>query len=77
MKDHLCTVRGYIYEPKNGDPDAGIKPGTSFEEIPPDWECPDCDNNILIFYSQLDSLLQTNSTYSPKLFYIFYITISV
>lgn len=42
MKDHLCTVRGYIYEPKNGDPDAGIKPGTSFEEIPPDWECPDC-----------------------------------
>ena len=42
MKDYLCTIRGYIYEPKNGDPDGGIKPGTSFEEIPDDWECPDC-----------------------------------
>ena len=42
MKDYICTVRGYIYEPKLGDPDAGIKPGTSFEVIPQDWECPDC-----------------------------------
>jgi len=42
VKDYICTVRGYIYEPKLGDPDAGIKPGTSFETIPEDWECPDC-----------------------------------
>lgn len=42
MKDYICTVRGYIYEPKNGDPDSGIKPNTSFEELPLDWECPDC-----------------------------------
>lgn len=42
MKDYICTVRGYIYEPKKGDPDAGIKENTSFEELPEDWECPDC-----------------------------------
>ena len=42
MKDYVCTVRGYIYEPRLGDPDAGIKPGTDFKEIPEDWECPDC-----------------------------------
>lgn len=42
MNDYLCTVRGYIYQPKLGDPDAGIKPGTAFEELPEDWECPDC-----------------------------------
>ena len=40
--DYVCTVRGYIYQPKLGDPDAGIKEGTSFEELPEDWECPDC-----------------------------------
>lgn len=42
MKDYVCTIRGYIYEPKFGDPDAGIKPETAFENIPDDWECPDC-----------------------------------
>ena len=42
MNDYVCTVRGYIYVPKLGDPDAGIKPGTAFEDIPEDWECPDC-----------------------------------
>ena len=33
MKDYVCTVRGYIYEPKKGDPDAGIMPGTSFKDF--------------------------------------------
>ena len=42
MNDYVCTVRGYIYVPKLGDPDAGIKPGTAFKDIPEDWECPDC-----------------------------------
>jgi rubredoxin len=45
MKDYVCTVRGYIYEPRLGDPDAGIKAGTAFEEIPQDWECPDCGSS--------------------------------
>lgn len=42
LKDYICTVRGYIYEVKNGDPDNGIKAGTAFKDIPSDWECPDC-----------------------------------
>lgn len=28
-----------IYDPKDGDPDSGIAPGTAFEEIPEDWVC--------------------------------------
>ena len=36
MNDYVCTVRGYIYVPKLGDPDAGIKPGTAFKDIPED-----------------------------------------
>jgi len=39
---YKCTVCGYIYDPEKGDPDGGIKPGTSFEEIPDDWVCPVC-----------------------------------
>lgn len=39
---YICTVCEYIYDPAIGDPDSGIPPGTPFEEIPEDWECPDC-----------------------------------
>lgn len=42
MKKYKCTVCGYIYDPEKGDPDSGIAPGTSFEEIPDDWVCPVC-----------------------------------
>jgi flavin reductase (DIM6/NTAB) family NADH-FMN oxidoreductase RutF/rubredoxin len=39
---YVCTVCGYVYDPEKGDPDSGIKPGTSFEEVPDDWVCPIC-----------------------------------
>ena len=39
---YICTVCDYIYDPAIGDPDSGILPGTSFEDIPEDWECLDC-----------------------------------
>ncbi|WP_048190841.1 rubredoxin [Methanobacterium sp. SMA-27] len=42
MKKFLCTACGYIYDPEVGDPDAGIDPGTSFEDLPDDWVCPLC-----------------------------------
>ena len=42
MTSYQCEVCGYIYDPAEGDPDSGIEPGTSFEEIPDDWTCPIC-----------------------------------
>jgi flavin reductase (DIM6/NTAB) family NADH-FMN oxidoreductase RutF/rubredoxin len=39
---YKCNVCGYVYDPANGDPDAGIKPGTAFEELPEGWVCPVC-----------------------------------
>jgi rubredoxin len=42
MAKYECTVCGYIYDPKAGDPDGGIAPGTPFEELPDDWVCPVC-----------------------------------
>ncbi len=37
-----CIECKYIYNPKFGNEKAGIKPGTSFEDLPEDWECPVC-----------------------------------
>ena len=42
MKKFRCTVCGYIYDPAIGDPDGGIHPGTSFQDLPDDWVCPEC-----------------------------------
>ncbi|UCE57956.1 MAG: rubredoxin [Candidatus Bathyarchaeota archaeon] len=42
MTKWRCTVCGYIYDPEEGDPESGIKPETSFEELPDNWVCPIC-----------------------------------
>ncbi len=42
MDKWRCTVCGYIYDPKIGDPDNGINPGTEFANLPEDWVCPEC-----------------------------------
>jgi flavin reductase (DIM6/NTAB) family NADH-FMN oxidoreductase RutF/rubredoxin len=39
---YKCNICGYIYDPEKGDPDGGINPGTSFEEISDHWACPVC-----------------------------------
>ena len=42
MSKYECTVCGYVYDPAEGDPENGIKAGTSFEDLPDDWVCPEC-----------------------------------
>ena len=37
-----CVECKYIYNPKYGNEKAGIKPGTSFEDLPDTWVCPVC-----------------------------------
>jgi rubredoxin len=41
-KSYECGICGYIYNPAVGDAQGGIAPGTSFEDLPDDWECPVC-----------------------------------
>jgi rubredoxin len=42
MEMYKCSVCGYVYDPNSGDPDNGIEPGTSFDELSDDWVCPVC-----------------------------------
>jgi hydroxylamine reductase len=42
MSKYRCLVCEYVYDPQKGDPDTGISPGTSFEDLPDDWLCPVC-----------------------------------
>ncbi|NOX96634.1 MAG: rubredoxin [Nitrospirae bacterium] len=40
--DKYVGICGYVYESEKGDHDAGIEPGTKFEDLPDDWVCPTC-----------------------------------
>lgn len=42
MGKYVCSVCGYIYDEAKGLPEAGIAPGTAWEDVPEDWVCPIC-----------------------------------
>ena len=71
---YICTVCDYIYDPKLGDPDSGISPGTAFEEIPD--EIVFNEDNFLIHCSQTvnGNLLGACNNPSPSNFADFHIS---
>ncbi|WP_271669767.1 rubredoxin [Bradyrhizobium sp. CCBAU 51627] len=42
MRKYRCAYCAHVYDEAQGDPDSGIAPGTRFEDIPDDWQCPEC-----------------------------------
>ena len=47
---YICRVCGYIYDPKVGDPEHGIAPGTPLSEVDHHWVCPVCKKGKNFFY---------------------------
>jgi rubredoxin len=42
MKRYMCLICGWIYDEAEGAPEEGIAPGTRWEDLPPNWSCPEC-----------------------------------
>ena len=42
MARYICDICGWISDEELGDEEDGLPDGTLFEDIPEDWECPDC-----------------------------------
>lgn len=42
MKKYMCLICGWIYDEETGSPEEGIAPGTRWEDVPPNWTCPEC-----------------------------------
>ncbi len=38
----MCVICGFVYDEAKGIPEDGIVARTRWEDIPEDWECPDC-----------------------------------
>ena len=41
-KLYICNGCGYEYDLLIGDPEADVRPGTTFKDLPDGWVCPDC-----------------------------------
>ena len=38
----MCLICGFIYDEAKGLPEEGLPAGTRWDEIPPNWTCPEC-----------------------------------
>ena len=42
FKSWVCIICGWVYDEEAGAPDDGIAPGTRWEDVPLNWQCPEC-----------------------------------
>lgn len=42
FKKYECSICGLIYDEELGLPAEGLAPGTKWDDVPDDWQCPDC-----------------------------------
>ena len=54
MAVYACTLCGYEYVEKNGEPENGIEEGTEFEDLPEDYTCPLCGASKEDFEKSID-----------------------
>ncbi len=43
MAQYICLDCGWIYDESLGLPEQGIAPETRWEDLPEDFQCPECD----------------------------------
>jgi rubredoxin len=41
-KTWMCLICGWIYDENEGDAAHGLASGTSWEQVPMNWTCPEC-----------------------------------
>ena len=62
MKQLVCSICSYTYDEAKGIPEAGIAPGTKWEDLPEDWKCPLCGADKSQFREKTE---QTKPTATP------------
>ena len=65
MSKYVCSICGYIYDEATGIPEAGIAPGTKWEDLPDDWVCPICGATKAEFEKQGDAAVSSQKKPEP------------
>jgi rubredoxin len=55
MRRYMCVICGFVYDEAKGIPEDGVPPGTRFEDLPPNWTCPDCGARREDFEEMVDA----------------------
>ena len=42
FKTWMCLICGWVYNEAEGLPEEGLPAGTSWNEVPMNWTCPEC-----------------------------------
>lgn len=59
MKQMVCSICSYTYDEAKGIPEAGIAPGTRWEDLPNDWKCPWCGAGKEAFHEKKNAEVST------------------
>ena len=65
MAKYVCSVCGFVYDEAKGIPEAGIAPGTRWEDLPEDWVCPICGATKAEFEKQGESAAPAEKKSKP------------
>ena len=65
MGKYVCSICGYIYDEAMGIPEAGIAPGTKWEDLPDDWVCPICGATKAEFEKQGEAAVSSQKKPEP------------
>lgn len=49
MDKYICSICGYVYDEAEGCADAGITPGTKWDDVDKDFVCPACGAAKVMF----------------------------
>ena len=65
MSKYVCSICGYIYDEETGIPEAGIAPGTKWDDLPDDWVCPICGATKSEFKKQGETAVSSEKKLKP------------
>lgn len=65
-----CIPCDYVYDPAEGDSDAGIPAGTAFEDLPGDWEGPSAEWGKISLKKWINPIREKYA-YNSALYYSF------
>ena len=65
MAKYVCSVCGFVYDEAKGIPEAGIAPGSRWEDLPEDWVCPICGATKAEFEKQGESAAPAEKKSKP------------
>ena len=67
---YVCEVCGWVYDEAEGYEEGGIEPGTKWEDVPEDFECPLCSVGKDQFTEEQNIVLHGGSPCGGCCFYV-------